>query len=542
MKQQRLVIWCAVSKPDTRKRKGQEVEDKYSLSDQEAMGRAFAADNEYETVRVFLWPGHSRDESDPVQALEDFAAVGRNEYHELRELWRSKAFDVLWCHNHSRLGRSFTMQSWVIENVIRAGAKIYRHVGGWIRHDDYGGQIALGGFSNIQERERRIIQNDAGLTARASKGLNVARVPYPHRLIRDPDTGKAIRMEIDPSNRAFLNDLHALLLEDVGFKVLGRELYTRFGHSNPDTGKAWGNVSLYNMLHRPSFWGHTARKFRKVVDTLSRDGWGYDKAAPVPPGVILFRDTHEPAYTGEQADDVMSVLRFRKTNRGAARPSRVRALSGLAYCAHCLRRMRIAKGTAKYIDYDYVYCSSHYDYIYMMVGDDCPNNRHIRDYYIKDFIEDLITRAQREESPETLFPRRMQLPPTRLEAIQDDIERQQVLLDRLILQAAGAGDTLNNHYRKLINGAAETLERLESERERLIEQSRVHIEHAQRREKALSQLSDIPITSLWQTPGPKLNRLLKDFLNPYRIFVLNGEIVRLDLCPPQRTYRRKPTS
>ena len=78
----------------------------------------------------------------PINGSDIEAAMGTNRNpDELREMWRAKAFDVLWCHNHSRLGRSFTLQSWVIENVIRSGAKLYRHIGGWIRHDDYGGQI-----------------------------------------------------------------------------------------------------------------------------------------------------------------------------------------------------------------------------------------------------------------------------------------------------------------------------------------------------------------------------------------------------------------
>lgn len=539
----KIVIWAAVSKPDKQKPSDPDVKDKYSLKDQELLGIAFAEANDYEIVRIFRWPGHSRDESDVIQALEDFAKVGRLEYQELREMWRKHEFDVLWCHNHSRLGRSFTLQSWVIENVIRSGARIYRHVGGWINEDDYGGQIALGGWANTQERGRRLVQNDAGLSRRAEKGLNLNKVPFPHRLVRDPIDGKPLRMEINPANRVFLDHLYELLMENVPLTVLGRELFLRFGHANPATGRAWGARTLYEMLHRPSFWGHSARKFSTPEGRLSlfHDGWGFDVNAPVPEGVIIHRNTHEPAYRGKQAEDIQSAIRFHKNLAGIPVTYQVHHLSGIVFCPECYHQMHYNKTTARHAKYYYLFCPTHYDFTRHHRVDDCQNTRHIRETEVFAFIEKILLRAYAGEDLAAIFGEtETTSSEDRIQHLTSDIERQQRLVDRLILQSAEFDDSVAERSKLLITEADQKLQSLVAEKASLTEQHAIRETERKLQMRAMQRLKEIPLEDLWTSDAGTVNRLLKDFFARRAIFILDGVILGTNLRPVRSRKRGKP--
>ncbi len=115
----RAIIWCAVSS------QAQIGEDEISLPQQESEARTFAADQGYQVVDLLTVPGFSRRESDVITALDEFAAQGIFAYHKLREHWQRRDFDCLIAFNHSRLGRSSTLHSYVIENTILAGARVY---------------------------------------------------------------------------------------------------------------------------------------------------------------------------------------------------------------------------------------------------------------------------------------------------------------------------------------------------------------------------------------------------------------------------------
>jgi hypothetical protein len=537
----RLAIWTAVSKPDKAKPSDPDVKDKYSLKDQELLGLAFGEANDCEIVKIFRWPGHSRDESDIVQALEDFGKANRYEYHELRGMWRSHAFDILWCHNHSRLGRSFTLQSWVIENVIRSGAKIYRHVGGWIDKADYGGQIALGGFAGAQERERRLIQNDAGMSARAAKGLNLNRVPFPHHVVRDPLDGKAILMEVDPANRLFLDHLYELLMENVPMSIVGRELFLRYGHVNARTGRAWGDQMLYEMLHRPSFWGHSARKFRAHLRSLYQDCWGFDLGAPIPKGVEMFRNTHEPAYTGSRASDVQSAIRFMKNLKGITQPNRIHALSGLVFCPRCYRQFHYAKTTAKHVKFYYLRCASHYEFTYHNLADDCLNTRHIREADVQAFVDKLLLRALEGEDIGQIFgSTNAPLPQERIDTLKVEIERQKEIGYRLALQAAEESEHRSERANTLIAKSDAREDQLEAELRAITERREIELRERERQEKAVKELRLIPPEDRWTTDLPTLNRHLKDFFGRYVIFVLDGTILVTDVRPLRGNGRGLP--
>lgn len=324
--QKRAILWIAVSS------EVQAEDDKESLEEQRRTGIEWAEANNCDIIKIFVWDGKSRWESDPIQALEDYAAKGWYQYHELRQMWRDQAFDVLICHNHSRLGRSFTMQSWVIENVIRSGALIYRILGGWIQKNDYAGQLALGGFANISEISRLVELRKGAMRKRAERGLSQLNMTRAHLKVRDPITGKEIAVILNEKYRPMWTALAEVVLSGVGKKFWGVELARR-GYVNDDGLPFDANV-LYKTLNNPSFWGHAVFRAGKAArGKLGR--FAYDKNTPPPEGISLVYDVYPPVYTGALAEAVKQEMIRRTHMTGTRRPQNTMPLSGLFVCADC---------------------------------------------------------------------------------------------------------------------------------------------------------------------------------------------------------------
>jgi DNA invertase Pin-like site-specific DNA recombinase len=165
----RAVIWKAVSS------ERQALEDKVSLPEQERLAREWCEANQYQIVRVLEIPGHSRRESDIITALEDFAQDGVYAYHDLRRMWQNKEFDVLVAYAHDRLGRSNTLHSWVVENVILEGMQIYLIAdGGFVDLEDFRYKLAIGGMMVATPIDRLVRATSAAKDKLTLQGLPLA--------------------------------------------------------------------------------------------------------------------------------------------------------------------------------------------------------------------------------------------------------------------------------------------------------------------------------------------------------------------------------
>ena len=256
-------------------------------------------------------------------------------------MWQSHAFDVLVAYNHSRFGRSSTLHSWVIENTILAGAKIYLIQGGWIDADAFRFQIAMGGVTATADIDRLVKARDIAMDAKAKRGLpTTSIVPMSHRLIRD-ETGKAVKIVLDEQHEQLWQDLATLILEGVSWSRIEVELFNRFGYGN-SRGQPYQRCKFYGLINTPTFWGHSARHHRGINgEARYRAGtWLYEPGHPVPDGVLIYYDTHEPAYSGEQAVLIKAeIARRRQVISGRARPGTTYKFSGLIICARCGYRM-----------------------------------------------------------------------------------------------------------------------------------------------------------------------------------------------------------
>lgn len=531
----RCVIWCAVSSEEQAK------DDKLSLSTQESEMREYAQAQGWDVVHVFMWDGYSRWESDPIAALEDFAEQGRFEYHELRRMWRERAFDVLLLYTHSRAGRSFTMQSWVVENVIRHGGEIYRIHGGWINKRDYAFQIGIGGVLSTADIDRLIEQRFHAMNQRASQGLPTTSKPPLSHLVRRDELGKPLTdqrghplpMIVDTRLRRLWDDAAALLLEGVSFKALEIELYKRFGHVDA-SGKPYASNTVRSNLLSPGFWGHSARHYKDGRKHGWKIGaWVYDDTLPAPDGVLLHRNTHEAVYTGERADQVRAELRRRETvARGRSSSYASGRFTGLFICGECTYYF----GYSRKGKYSYLYCGARNVGVYRSRM--CNQQRGLTERQAQDFIDallrqaldtDLLASAFDEAALETVQPMH------RAELIRSELADLEEQAQRLVLKQATAPDTLSHIYDAEIKriGERHVILRNQVEQAQYIE---AHAKQQAREEQSvLGELRDLGLPTFWSQPDQTVNQLLHRLMGTKRFIVLDGEILRrFGTTPPEK--------
>lgn len=502
--------------------------------------RAVAAAENWEIVKVFSWDGYSRWESDPIAALEDFAEQGRFEYHELRRMWRERAFDVLLLYTHSRAGRSFTMQSWVIENVIRHGGEVYRVHGGWINKRDYAFQIGIGGVLSTADIDRLIEQRFHAMNQRAAQGLpTTSSPPLSHIVRRDElgrpladERGRPLPMIVDERLRRFWDDAAVLFLEGISFKSLEIELYRRFGHVAVN-GKPYAANAIRTAYVNPIFWGHSARHYNDGRKHGYKVGaWVYDEALPAPEGVLLHRHTHEAVYQGELADRVRAELRRRETvARGRSSSYGSGRFTGLFICGECTYYF----GYSRKGKYSYLYCGARNVGAYHSRL--CGQKSGLREQQAQGFIDALLRRALDVNALAILFRDTMPVPnpAQRADLIRLEISNLETQVQRLVLKQATAPDNLSHIYDAEIQRIGERHVILTNQIEQaayIEERTRMETEAEQ---QTLGEIRDMGLPVFWSQSDRAINQALHRLLGLKRFVVMDGEILsRLVPAPPEK--------
>lgn len=504
----RAVLWLAVSSD------AQAAADKISLPDQERQCRAWCAAQDFAVLRVLSVPGYSRHESDVVAALDDFAAQGIYAYHELRALWaKPGSFDVLVCYHDSRLGRSSSLYTYVVENTIRAGARIYRIDGGWINPADMRIQIALGNIAATEGVDRLVRARRTAMDARARRGLPTSSgVVMSHRLLRDGQ-GRALRLVVDEAGRLLWEDVATLLLEGVGWRQMERALFERFGHAGPG-GVPWAMNRMYAVLTNPAFWGHSARYHRPSNRSWAPVGpWVLEPGHAVPEGVLIHYDTHEPVYTGEQGARVRAEMRRRfAIIAGGTRPAATYWATGLFVCGACGYQM--ARYGAAYLK-----CMSHW--AQSPTRPDCDQRRALRLDVARAAVDALLRQAL--AAPDAAWGVPDDPPATdRATALRDALATIEGQIARLIARQAAADDVADLYQAQIDALAAQRTQ----VRARLVaaeaDAAAVAVEGAAR-DQALDELRAAP--DLWTLPETTLNQLLHRLMGRRRFLALDGEVV-----------------
>jgi hypothetical protein len=326
-------VWCAVSTPEQAK------DDKVSRPMQKKLGLAWMEDNGVGHVVVLDVPGHSRSETDLVEALEEFRAAGITAYDDMKALWKAGLLHKFWAFAHNRLGRSNVQHSYVIENIIKNGGEIYLHHGGEITRRNQRGQIALGGFESASYGD---MMKERWMEAQPRKleaGLPMNAPYWTHKAIYD-DKGNRVRLEVNEAKRPMVNALIKLLLEGHPWHEMHILLQQRYGYGRPD-GRPLVYAQVHQMFYNPAFWGHTGKNYqnRHHGNKLRRGLWVFDESLPLPEGTILYRNTIPALVTGELAEQVKDELRRRAGLRGQGGARTAYMFNGLLVCAECNRNL-----------------------------------------------------------------------------------------------------------------------------------------------------------------------------------------------------------
>lgn len=513
----KALIFIAVSS------QAQSQDDKISLEDQERLCREWCEEQDIDVLSVLSVPGYSRRESDLITALEDFETQGVTAYRDLRSHWQRRDFDVLVAYHPSRFGRSTTLHSYVIENTINSGARVFLLHGGWIDKTNYRFQTAMGGYSATTEVDRLVQARRAWVenTLKKKTGKPVtSRLIMSHERVYN-ERGQLEGIRLKPGLERLWQDLADAILSGISYTKMGQHLYER-GHSRND-GKPYDEMWALQILHNPQFWGHTAvNHHRRGSKYKWRGGpWIFGpEYGPAPAGVLVSYNTHEAVYTGALADKIIAeLLRRKEVTKGRGKPVGYK-LAGLFVCAYCgyyLTMYQAPMGQRN----RYLRCRSRK----RRPETNCPSNKMLKEYQAIEFIDALINSLSMASERTTRGIEQKFLAhmvDDTQAAIERDIEALERRIEQTIIDKADAPANTRGLYDKRLNALSEQLGRLTD----LLadEIKRGAGRHTQERVQGYEALKDI---ELWELPDFRVNQLLHRLFSGLVIEVKDGVIVGL---------------
>jgi len=185
----------------------------------------------------------------------------------------------------------------------------------------------LGAFGGLELRGmmRRI---NMGWEGRARKGLHVGGQPRGYDVVRDA-SGKSVGYEFDSAWRSFFDHLAELFIAGVPLAGIGRRL-----SPNPETGKAWHQRTLRDMLANPFYRGQIA----------------FGRSRRRPEHIIRAKAVHAPAWTPEVISAIdREFERRRGLGRRGPRNRRWEYLfAGIVRCGICGRPLAAGGGAERY--------------------------------------------------------------------------------------------------------------------------------------------------------------------------------------------------
>lgn len=525
----RCIIWCAVSS------RAQNEPDKISLPQQEADGRELALKNDWHVIDVMRVPGHSRRYIDFHKLASDAGHSGIDAFHRLEAHWDAQDFDVMAVLDGNRFARTQALHAYVVERTINIGARIYSLMDGWVDRQNYRMWIAMNGYKSAGEIDRFVQARDRAMSARAQRGLPItSRIPMSHKVIRDPDSGKAVSLEVNEDKRRLWNDLAELVLDGVSWDRMELELFQRYGHAN-DTGEPYYPNHFYHLVMKPLFWGHIARHYNSAS---ARNGyrfgrWIWDDSEPIPPGATVYRDTHEPVWTGELADRVRHELNRRSTHiRGRASSSYTHRLSGLAICAECGSFM------ATRIDGTYrgLYCPASKG---RPALPKCSHRRVVSERKIIARINEFLTQMLEQQTTEIFNSQPNDVPDiqARLALLNDEIRELEDKVRVLIRRQLAAGDAIQDIYEEELDKYNNQIQNMRDARDRLKGESLAVQNSTSNQQVTLDELAQLTLDNFWRQESRKINQMLHRIFGKRRLVILNGEVI--GVAEVNRVQRRR---
>lgn len=520
----RAILGCAVSSPE------QAQDEKQSLETQERLLREVAAREGWDVVDVLIIPGFSRRYYNFPEFMEASLREGHDAPSRLWQHWMRRDFDVLAWRYGNRFAREQSIFGEIVARTIDQGALMYTLQDGWIDKSNYRMFIAMGGYAAATEVDKLVAGRIEGMKRRAERGLRTGpSVVVSHLPVFD-EKGKETGVRVDESKRQLWDDVATLLLEGVSWSTFEAELYNRFGHTRQD-GRPYPTRAFYVLLHLPVFWGHTAWNYRPSGQTkITRQSfWPLEEGHEVPDGVTVYYNTHDPVYTGEQAEAVKAELKRRRDfMKGHASPRHTKPFTGLLVCEECGFLLSYYGYSKR--NYEAYRCISHYfNPLHYPERAKCSQRGQLSLKVIQEWIEDWLRPALQTRRAETLF--RVQSTQARIEQLQSEVQDADKHLRNLVNRWADAEGRAAAVLGEEVRRAEAHLEHLEQllAAERAREHERAKVESQQQR--ALEQIAEMGLAAFWKQDRRIIHQQLVNLFGEWRMVVADKEILGVEYKP-----------
>lgn len=521
METKRAILWCAVSSEE------QADAEKASLPDQERTLRAAAGRAGYDVIEVLTVPGLSRrfftwDEFTRAANAEQIDAPARMSAH-----WQARDFDAVFVRDGSRFGRSQSLFAYFVERtVLDADAAVITLQDGEIGAHNYRMFISMGGYAAAADVDGLVRKATIGKKRRAERGIPFgSHDPFTHKVERD-SFGRPVRVVLDESKCRLWDDFLEVLCGDADhppsvWRLVERELYQRFGHTDK-FGKPYPTHKFNKLVFTPAFHGHTAFNISASASVRKNNHWLYDESIPVPPGVVLYRNTIDPVYTGEQAERFYAEMRRRQLSVGRRSPAKTYAFSGLLACGECGGAFLVY---AIFPEYHYYGCWNRRWATASERHTPCANKHTIRNNRIEKWMNDYLSMVIASGAIDP-FPTVTQIaPPSRIEALEREITECESVLRGLVLQIATAPNSVQAILIEQRDQQGERLVILRRTYHEMTQQSDRYSSAAADRIAALNSLKSTGLDRFWSLSTVEQNKMLHALLGGKKLAVLNGEIV-----------------
>ncbi len=516
----RCIIWCAVSS------RAQNEPDKISLPQQEAEACALAEGNGWQILDILKVPGHSRRYVDFHELASDAAKQGVDAFHRLQRHWEARDFDIMIVRDGDRFARTQALHAYVVERTINIKARIYSLQDGWIDQNNHRMWIALGGYKAAGDIDRFVKARDDAMIARAKRGLPItSRVPMSHKVIRDQNTGKALCLQVNEDKRRLWDDPAELILEGIAWFSIEDELFDRYGHVK-DNGERYYPGYLYRLLMKPIFWGHIARHH---ANAASKNGfkygaWAYDESVPMPDGATIFRNTHEPVWTGELAERIKAEI-YRRSDavRGNTDPHLTHRFSGLGVCAECGSFWSTQVKKSK--NYRGLACPAAKSRSSALPK--CSNKRILNEKHLISLMNDYLKQMLERNSTDVFnapAPRQEHYR-SRIESLGREIEALEIEARNLIREQAKAGTELRTFYQEELAQINTRLKNMRVSRDTLRTKVVETKQTTTVQQMTLEELAAVSLETFWKQKSRYINQTLHRLMGKKRFLLLDGEII-----------------
>jgi site-specific DNA recombinase len=290
----RAVIYARVSSDRARGR---------SVAEQEAECRTECERRSWPVADVLI---------DNDRSATRFATKDRPEYSRLRTILQPGDVLVVW--EASRAG--WSLDHYVdLRRLCSERGVLLSYAGRLYDMDDGDDPFATGLDALIAEREAEDIRKRIVRAHRANlaAGKPHGRVPHGYKIVRDPETGKAIGRQPDPARAPLVTEAARRLLGGHSLQSTVRWIASK----DPDP--RWNGAKLRRILVNATYAGYRTQSAK----VNGKRG----------PQKIVKEGTWKPILTAEQHDDLVALFAARTT--GPRGPEPLHLVSGIAVCAVC---------------------------------------------------------------------------------------------------------------------------------------------------------------------------------------------------------------